>query len=145
MLVVLDTNVWLSALLWGGAPDRILQLVEQGELQAIGSDAILDELATTLEKPKLKKRLQQLSLDMNAVMIAVRQTMVVVVAEPLQVPDLRDPKDEMIIAAAVAGQAAAIISGDKDLLILVAFQGIPIQSPRDFLETFSTRVHPNNF
>jgi uncharacterized protein len=145
MLVVLDTNVWLSALLWGGAPDRILQLVEQGELQAIGSDAILDELATTLEKPKLKKRLQQLSLDRNAVMLAVRQTMVVVVAKPLKVPDLRDPKDEMIIAAAVAGQAAAIISGDKDLLVLVEFQGIPIQSPRDFLETFSARTPLSNF
>ncbi len=136
MRVVLDTNVWLSALLWGGAPDQILKLVEQGTLQAIGSDEILNELMSTLNKAKLQKRLQQLGLDVNAVMLAVRQVMVVIVAEPLQVPNLRDPKDEMIIAAAVEGQAEAIITGDQDLLILVEFRGIPIRTPREFLERF---------
>jgi uncharacterized protein len=52
MRVVLDTNVWLSALLWGRALDPIVQRIENGELQAIGSDEILDELARTLERPK---------------------------------------------------------------------------------------------
>jgi predicted nucleic acid-binding protein len=35
MRIVLDTNVWLSGLLWGGVPAQILQLVEQGQLEAI--------------------------------------------------------------------------------------------------------------
>ncbi len=44
--------------------------------------------------------------------------------------------NEMIIAAAVEGQAEAIITGDQDLLILVEFRGIPIRTPREFLERF---------
>jgi putative PIN family toxin of toxin-antitoxin system len=96
----------------------------------------LDELAKTLDKPKLQKRIQQLSLNVNAVMLVVRQVMVVVASVPLQIPNLRDPKDEIIIAAAMAGHAEVIITGDQDLLVLVEFQGISIRSPRDFLETF---------
>jgi hypothetical protein len=57
MRIVLDTNVWLSALLWGGVPDQILEQIERGALQVIGSEAILDELRRTLDRPKLQKRL----------------------------------------------------------------------------------------
>jgi uncharacterized protein len=133
MRVVLDTNVWLSAILWGGLPDQILQRVEKGELQAIGSEAILDELTRTLDRPKLQKRLAQLDLDAGTVMLAIRQVMVVVVTLPIAVPNLRDPKDAIIVAAAVAGNADAIITGDQDLLVLVTVEGIPILLPRDFL------------
>lgn len=133
MQVVLDTNVWLSAILWGGLPDLILQQIETGKLQAIVSEEILTELARTLERPKLQKRLQQLGLEDNAVMLAVRQKVTIVPTIRIQVPDLRDPKDEIILAAAVAGNADAIITGDEDLLVLVKVQGIPILSPRDFL------------
>jgi uncharacterized protein len=134
MRVVLDTNVWLSGLLWGGIPDRILQQVEAGTIQAIISEDILDELARTLTRPKLQKRLSQLGLEVDAVMAAVRRVVIIVVANPVQVPDLRDPKDEIIIAAAISGCAKFIISGDQDLLVLASVEGIPIVSPRDFLD-----------
>jgi uncharacterized protein len=133
MRVVLDTNVWLSGLLWGGVPDQILQRVERGEIQAIGSVEILDELCWTLSRPKLQKRLTQLGIDANSVMLSVRQVMTLVPTEPLQVPNLRDPKDAMIIAAAGGGQAALIISGDQDLLVLGQVGEIIILSPRDFI------------
>jgi len=73
MRVVLDTNIWLSGLLWGGVPDQILQLVEQGEIEVIGSEEILDELQKTLQRPKLQKRLKQLEITADAVMLVVRQ------------------------------------------------------------------------
>jgi uncharacterized protein len=135
MRVVLDTNVWLSGLLWGGVPDQILQLVEQGEVTAIGSEEILDELLRTLQRPKLQKRLNQLAINADAVMLAVRQVMTIIRIEPLDVPELRDPKDVIIIASAVAGDAELIITGDQDLLILQEWAGIRILSPRDFLMT----------
>jgi uncharacterized protein len=134
MRVVLDTNVWLSGLLWGGTPDRILQQVEAGTIQVIISEDILDELARTLARPKLQKRLNQLGLEVDAVMTAVRRVVIIVVANPVQVPDLRDPKDEIIIAAAISGCVEFIISGDQDLLVLASVEGIPIVSPRDFLD-----------
>ena len=45
----------------------------------------------------------------------------------------RDPKDDKFLAAALAGQADYIISGDADLLVLGRFQGIPILTPAEFL------------
>lgn len=46
----------------------------------------------------------------------------------------RDPDDDWILATAVAGSADLIVTGDKDLLVLRRFQGIPIVTPRGFLE-----------
>jgi putative PIN family toxin of toxin-antitoxin system len=49
----------------------------------------------------------------------------------------RDPTDDMFLDLAMSAQAAAIVSGDPDLLILHPFRGIPILTPTDFLKTFS--------
>jgi uncharacterized protein len=133
MRVVLDTNIWLSGLLWGGVPDQILQLVEQGQIEAIGSEEILDELQRILQRPKLQKRLKQLGITADSVMLAIRQVLTIVRIERLEVPGLRDPKDIIIIASAVAGNADLIITGDQDLLVLREFSGIRMLSPRDFL------------
>ncbi len=49
-------------------------------------------------------------------------------------PELRDPKDLPVLAAAVAAHADAIVTGDEDLISLKSFQGIPIMKARDALE-----------
>ena len=133
MRVVLDTNVWLSGLLWGGVPTQILQLIEQRQLKAIASEEILNELRQTLDRPKLQKRLNQLGIATNTIMLAVGQIVTIVSTEPIQIDNLRDPKDAVIIAAAIAGEAEFIISGDQDLLVLEQISGILILSPRDFI------------
>jgi len=53
------------------------------------------------------------------------------------IPD--DPDDEEILACAVDGRADLIVSGDRHLLALGAFRGIPILSPRDFLARLPER------
>jgi putative PIN family toxin of toxin-antitoxin system len=53
---------------------------------------------------------------------------------PLDVPVCRDPDDGCVLATALAGQAEAIVTGDADLLVLGAFQGIAILSPRQIIE-----------
>jgi uncharacterized protein len=133
MRVVIDTNAWLSGLLWGGLPDQILQQVDSGTIQAIASEAILDELARTLDRPKLQRRLNQLGLKAAAIMLAVRQVVIVVKDVPIPVENLRDPKDAMIVAAAIVGKADVIVTGDQDLLVLDTVAGIKILTPRDFL------------
>jgi uncharacterized protein len=133
MRIVLDTNVWLSAILWGGVPGQILEQIERGALQVIGSEAILDELRRTLDRPKLQKRLTQLELEADAVLLAIRQVMIVVSPVSIEVPNLRDPKDAIIVAAAVAGDANVIVTGDQDLLVLGEVEGISMLLPYDFL------------
>jgi uncharacterized protein len=133
MRVVLDTNVWLSALLWGGLPDQILQRVERGDLEAIASESILDELAKTIDRPKLQRRLNQLGLNRDVLLLTVRQIIVLVPEELISVENLRDPKDAMIVSAAIVGNADVIITGDQDLLVLGEVGQIRILTPRDFL------------
>jgi predicted nucleic acid-binding protein len=50
------------------------------------------------------------------------------------VTDCRDPKDNKFLALAIDGQADAIIRGDDDLHVLHPFRGIPILTPREFVE-----------
>ena len=50
MRVVLDTNIWLLGMLWGRVPGQVLQRVENKEIQAIGSEEILDELTIALDR-----------------------------------------------------------------------------------------------
>ena len=56
----------------------------------------------------------------------------------VDVPELRDPNDAKILAAAEAAGAEALITGDRDLLVLKEFQGIPILSPQEFLSRYFT-------
>lgn len=133
MRVVIDTNVWLSALLWGGQPNFILQLVEKKQIQAISSEEILNELMDIFQKPKLQKRLNQLNFSAEEVTIVAKRLMIFVTIKAIIIPELRDPKDQMILATAITGNADVVISGDKDLLVLHPFANISILSPQDFL------------
>lgn len=132
MRVAVDTNIWLSGLLWSDVPGQILELVENGEIDAIGSEEISDELLKTLSRPKFEKRLNQLRLDLDTVMLGVRQVMTIVPTIMIQVPNLRDPKDSIIIAA-ISGRAELIVTGDQDLLVLEEIAGIKILLPKDLL------------
>lgn len=136
MRVVIDTNVWLSALLWGGQPILIIQLVEKKQIQAISSEDILVELTNTLQKSKLQKRLTQLKLSADNLVIVAKRLMTLVVIEEVIIPELRDPKDQMVLATAIAGNAQIVISGDKDLLVLHPYGDISILLPQDFLSRY---------
>jgi uncharacterized protein len=136
MRVVIDTNVWLSALLWGGQPNLIIKLIEKQQIQAISSENILIELADILQKSKLQKRLNQLGFSADEIVIVAKRLMTLVVIEEVIIPELRDPKDQMILATAIAGDVQVVISGDKDLLVLNPYRNISILLPQEFLSHY---------
>lgn len=137
MRVVIDTNIWLSALLWGGQPSLIIQLIEEKQIQAISSENMLIELTDILHKPKLQKRLDRLKFSADEVVIIAKRLMTLVVIEEVIIPELRDPKDQMVLATAIAGDAQIVISGDKDLLVLHPYGNISILLPQEFLSRFA--------
>jgi hypothetical protein len=61
--VVLDTNVVSSALLWGGTPERLIELVGEGGLELFTSEALLVELAGILGRSKFARKLKQKNLS----------------------------------------------------------------------------------
>lgn len=136
MRVVIDTNVWLSALLWGGQPNLIIQLIENQQIQAISSENILTELTDILQKPNLQKRLNQLKITADEIVIIAKRLMTLVIIEEVIISELRDPKDQMVLATAIAGDTQIVITGDKDLLVLHPYGNISILLPQEFLARY---------
>lgn len=133
MRVVVDTSVWVSALLWGGVPNEILYLARTQQLSIFASEELLQEIETSLNKRKLQRRIQQRGATAEYFLSVARALSQLCPTISVDVPELRDPKDLKILAAAVASNAEALITGDSDLLVLGEFQGIPILTPQAFL------------
>lgn len=126
MRLVLDTNIVLSALLWGGTPYRLLQLAEQGELQLFTSPMLAAELREILSRSHLANKLIEKGTTADTVTALYLEFARAVspLSVPRVVPD--DPDDDHVIACAVAAKANLIVSGDKHLLKLREYQGIRI-------------------
>lgn len=130
MKVVFDTNVVASASFWQGAPFDCLAAWAEGRCEALVSPALLAEYHETMEE--LARDYPERS--------PVAWTEALTDAATLVFPNERatgatsDPNDEMILECALAGEADAIVTGDKrHLLPLRRFQGIPILCPSDFI------------
>jgi putative PIN family toxin of toxin-antitoxin system len=126
MRAVLDTNVVVSALIWGGTPFTLLQAATEGDLLLCTSPALLMELRDVLARPHLASRLerQRSSVEQALALYAGLAASVAPAAIPQIVPD--DPDDDHVIAASVAANADLLVSGDRHLLALGTHQGIRI-------------------
>jgi putative PIN family toxin of toxin-antitoxin system len=128
---VLDPNVVISGVLSPrGAPADVLRSLARGDFELIASEALLDELEKALAYPKLRLHISE--PDAADLVRWVSDTATVVV-DPDTGPPVRsrDPDDDYLISLASAHRAA-LVSGDKDLLILEG--EIPVFSPRAFLD-----------
>lgn len=115
--VVLDTNVVLSALLFGGhAAGALRRGWQQGAFTPLVSTVTVQELMRVLAYPKFRLTAgdqQELLADFLPHTTAVR-----IPQPPPPVPDCRDPFDLPFLHLAVAGKARWLVSGDRDLLVL---------------------------
>jgi putative PIN family toxin of toxin-antitoxin system len=126
--VVLDTNVFISALFWKGAPYQIFKRILEGAILNFVSPQILEELKERLlEKFKLPPERVKEYLE-----IIVFNSQVVYPKKKLNIVK-EDPNDNKIIECALEAQASFIVSGDKHLLEIKEYKGIRIISPKEFL------------
>lgn len=133
MRAILDTNVLLSAALWRGLPHTLLELVRSNSLTLVSSPALLTELAGVLQRSKFEAMFLRVQTTPAQSLAELRQLCEVLDPPPLLQPVCRDPKDDMVLALALAAQVDVIVSGDNDLLVLHPFAGIPVLSPADAL------------
>ena len=126
MRLVLDTNVLIAAFISRGVCNELLEHCVLNH-EVVLSNFILGEL-----KDKLTRKFKFTVREANAVVRLVKSRSEVVPTSPLPAALCRDPDDDTIIATAIAGQCACIITGDKDLLDLKTVNGIRIISPGSF-------------
>jgi putative PIN family toxin of toxin-antitoxin system len=132
--LVLDTNVVLSALLWGGTPERLIELAGEGTIELATSEALLAELAGLFSRPKLVAKLARDGQSAEEILARYTELAELIEAPVIEEARLRDPDDAAVLACALASHAEAIVSGDKDLQTLSTYQGIPILSPAQCLQ-----------
>ncbi|MDE3094690.1 MAG: putative toxin-antitoxin system toxin component, PIN family [Chloroflexota bacterium] len=133
MRAVVDTNVLISAgLSPGGNAARVVDAWRADRFTWITSPHLLAELARTFEARKLKGRINW-SPRQRAEIVALLATFAEVVEPAVLVDVCRDPDDNRVLEAAVAGSADCIVTGDGDLLALAAYESIPIVTPARFL------------
>ncbi len=135
MRIVLDTNLWVSGLLWRGLPWRLLQLAEAGLVELCVAPSMLTELADVLAYERFQPRLQQLGLVPEDLMVyALRIVTILDVPEAKEATMVAaDPDDDIFLHTAVAAGAAYIVSGDHHLLDLGEYVRIPILTIQEFL------------
>lgn len=131
MKVVLDTNTVVSAIAWEGLPRQILLALREGRHTFVTSAALLAELTSVLQYPKLKALAAHPFLPIVLEWF-FRPEHVVTPDERLSVINA-DPADNIVLEAAVAGKADVIVSGDRHLLDLREFQNIKILTAREFV------------
>lgn len=131
MRAVVDTSVWVSGIFWTGLPHRLLLRWRDGEFEAIVSPVLLDELSRVLHAVALRIGASPHLADEWVDLVALGAELVIP-AEAVTV--CRDPEDNAVLEAALAGRADCIVSGDQDLLSLGEFQDIPIIAPRQFVD-----------
>ena len=130
MRVVLDTNVFISGIFFTGPPHRILLAWQDGNVQLLVSAAILDEYHRV--KDELASQFSGVDLEPFLQLLTVQAE---VIESPLLVPVIQeDPSDDRFLECAVSGKADCIVSGDKHLLKLTQFHGIPIMKPATFVK-----------
>ncbi len=128
--VVLDNNILVSGLLLpestpGYAFRRAIRASE-----ILVSEATLNELADVLSRPKFD---HYVSLKDRQEFLRQLSRVAEIVPITYTTQACRDAKDNMILEVAVNGSAQLVVTGDRDLLSLTPFQGIPILTPSKYI------------
>jgi uncharacterized protein len=129
-VVVLDTNLLVSALLFPRSLPMQTLAKALNQCDVVVSAATWDEFASVIQRPKFDARLP-LAKRLLALTELAKRVREVRVTTVLRV--CRDPKDDPFLALAMDAKASFVVTGDADLLALHPFGGVSIVSAADFL------------
>ena len=129
--LVIDTNVVVSALLFGGVPGKLVPLWKSGRIRALASKEMIEEYLRVLTYPKFELSEEEINYLLYQEILPYFE---IVWTKPGPVIVEEDPSDDMFISCAEAGKANTIISGDQHLLALKSYGKVKILTPSQFLK-----------
>lgn len=130
MRVVLDTNVLLSAILFGGTPGQILDAWRAGQVELVMSPDIVDEYVRVGERLNVRHP----DVDVQPSMALIVQNATIVPNTPLPGAVCDDPDDDKFLACALVSGTDIIVSGDKKLRAVSGYEGVNVLTPRQFVD-----------
>ena len=135
MRVVLDTNVVMSAIFFGGDPKTIIRAAVSKRLELVSTTAVRAEYREVAER--LHAHYPTISYRRP---LAILESLVTLVRPAtLSGTICRDPDDDALLACAIGGRAKIVCSGDDDLLVLNGFRGLEIMKPHEFKLRYLTK------
>lgn len=127
--LVIDTNVLISSF-FGGNPKKVIDLWRRGRAILCITHEVLEEYLRVIARlsiaPETKSKVVAILQEQRNIELIIPSRHYAVIRE--------DPEDDKFIDCAVEAQADYIISGDEHLLRVKAYRGIPIYSPKEFLQ-----------
>ncbi len=132
--IVIDTNVFLSAIVFGGQPRKLINLIADDALTLVTAEELVTELrrVITSKFPEFIADLKKIEKLLESDATWVRLGGVTIAVS-------RDSDYDKFIEVAVLGNCHYIISGDKDLLDIKLYDSVKIVSVSEFLEDFNSR------
>lgn len=127
---MLDTNVLVAAILPRGLCQSLFdRFIESETLVIVSSDEMLAEFQRVMAE-----KTRGPSAEISRVADVVRRRGLIVRPTAIETAECRDPDDLIVLGTAVAAEAASVVTGDADLLVLKNFRGILVESPRAFYD-----------
>ena len=135
MRTVLDTNVFVSGVFFGGPPGDVLAAWRDGAIKVVVSREIIGEYVRVGER--LSARFPD--VDLEPALRLVAAFAMLVSAPPLPEPVCADRDDDKFLACALAAGAPYVVSGDRALLAASPHRTVAVIRPRDFLDVLANR------
>ncbi len=132
MKIVVDTNVMISGIFFGGFPQKVLRAIVANEITACATTEIIDEHEEIVERMLQKKQ-----GHLNATILTpVLQNLELI--ETKSIVDIcQDPDDNKFLGCAKDAKALYVVSGDADLLVLKNYEDIDIITAKEFCQRYN--------
>lgn len=128
--IVIDTNLWVSFVI-SKQFHSLDALLFSEDVRLLFSIELIEEIQSTISKPKLKKHFSPNSIEE---MLSIFDSFIDLVKVKTKVSVCRDPKDDFLLALAKDGHADYLVTGDKDLLSIGKFEQTEILTFTEFIE-----------
>ena len=132
MKVIIDTNVLVSGIFYGGIPKEILLAWKSGLFTLVISHDILEEYLETVQELQNRYSTVKALEIVQTIAVTSEITYSLILKEQI----CEDPDDDKFLAAALASKTKIIVSGDKLLKKVYGWSGISVLSPRKFYDDY---------